>query len=160
RLSGLLKAPGAMGDQPYALFGVVVRRDPHTYVKSLVAFAPASVLEGVDDIDLASNDVVRVFSTAEAAMRLKTLQDYQNQQQAIAQYNMNPQLAAQTAPQPNVPTQPGGNGNGNGGGNGANANAAGAGVTGVQGNAIPGQAGAQSPYLAQSGAAGVPGNAP
>ena len=95
KLSGLLRAPGAMGDSPYALFGIVVRRDPHTYVKSLVAFSPAAVLEGVDDIDLTSSDIVRVFSNTEAAMLLKTIQDYQTQQQTTVQYQQNPQLASQ-----------------------------------------------------------------
>ncbi len=98
KLSAMLKAPGAMGDSPYALFGIVVRSDPHTDIKSLVAFAPSSVLEGVDDMDLQSNDIVRVFSTAEAAMLLKTIKDYQDEQQAIAAYDSNPQLADQTAP--------------------------------------------------------------
>ena len=100
KLSDMLKEPGAMGDSPYALLGVIVRRDPNTYVRSLVAFAPASVLEGVDDMDLASNDIVRVFSMPEAQMLLKTVKDYQDQQEAIADYNQNPQLAYQTAPSP------------------------------------------------------------
>src|SRR5579885_2027430 len=104
KLSAILKEPGAMGDSPYALFGIVVRSDPQSSIKTLVAFAPSSVLEGVDDMDLRSNDIVRVFSTREAAMLLKTVKDYQDEQQAIAEYSNNPQLAEQTAPtlmQPN-----------------------------------------------------------
>lgn len=97
KLSALLKEPGALGSSPYAVFGVIVRRDPHTYIKSLIAFSPAAVVEGLDDVDLESNDIVRVFSTAEGALLIKTSQDYQTQQQINLQAQRNPQFNDQLA---------------------------------------------------------------
>jgi protein involved in polysaccharide export with SLBB domain len=68
KLSQVLKSPGALGENPYTVFGLVVRRDNTTQMTSLVAFTPAAVINGRDDIDLTGHDVVRVFSAREAAL--------------------------------------------------------------------------------------------
>src|SRR5258706_8018416 len=38
KLSDVIGSPGALGTSPYTLFGLVVRKDPHTLLRSLVAF--------------------------------------------------------------------------------------------------------------------------
>jgi hypothetical protein len=45
RLSDVLRAPGAW-QSPYTLFGIVVRKDPRTLLRSLIAFTPDSCLNG------------------------------------------------------------------------------------------------------------------
>jgi len=81
KLSQLLKQPGALGTTPYPLFGIVSRRDPHTYLRSLIAFSPVAVIDGRDDIQLQSDDIVRVFSTDEVKLLDKAVQDFQSQVQ-------------------------------------------------------------------------------
>lgn len=76
KLSQVLSAPGAMGDNPYAAFGLIVRQNSVTHVKDLVAFTPAAVLNGREDLDLTSHDVVRVFSSKEAALLSAVLSAY------------------------------------------------------------------------------------
>jgi protein involved in polysaccharide export with SLBB domain len=68
RLSDLLKAPGALGPSPYTPFGIIVRKDPVTLLRTLVAFSPVAVLSGKEDQTLQSDDVVRVISVNEAAV--------------------------------------------------------------------------------------------
>lgn len=68
KLSDVLRAPGALGDAPYTLFGIIVRRDPRTYLRVPVAFAPVAVLNGRADMALQSDDLIRVLSTNEAQM--------------------------------------------------------------------------------------------
>ncbi|HXC56332.1 MAG TPA: SLBB domain-containing protein [Rhizomicrobium sp.] len=74
RLSDLLKAPGALGEQPDTAFGVIVRRDQSTYTQSLVAFTPLAVLQGRENIDLRSDDLVRVFSLKEGRLLARELE--------------------------------------------------------------------------------------
>jgi hypothetical protein len=62
RLSDMLKAPGAMGNSPYTLFGLIVRKDPRTLLRSLVAFTPVGVLSGTEDQQLQTDDIVRPIS--------------------------------------------------------------------------------------------------
>ncbi|HEX3675097.1 MAG TPA: SLBB domain-containing protein [Rhizomicrobium sp.] len=81
RLSALLRDPGALGLNPYTLFGVVSRRDPHTYLRVLVPFSPVAVLAGRDDMQLQSDDIVRVFSTDETKLIDKAAQDFETQVQ-------------------------------------------------------------------------------
>jgi polysaccharide export outer membrane protein len=81
KLSALLKDPGALGTNPYTLFGVVSRRDAHTYLRTLIAFSPIAVIAGRDDMQLQSDDVVRVFSTDETRLLNKAAQDFQVQVQ-------------------------------------------------------------------------------
>lgn len=81
KLSELLKAPGALGVAPYTLFGIVSRRDPKTYLRTMIAFSPVAVLAGRDDMQLQGDDIVRVFSTDETRLLNKTVQDFQTQVQ-------------------------------------------------------------------------------
>jgi protein involved in polysaccharide export with SLBB domain len=81
KLSALLRDPGALGPNPYTLFGIVSRRDPHTYLRVLVAFSPVAVLAGRDDMQLQSDDIVRVFSTDETRLIDKAAQDFEAQVQ-------------------------------------------------------------------------------
>jgi protein involved in polysaccharide export with SLBB domain len=68
RLSDMLKAPGAMGGSPYTLFGLIVRKDPRTLLRSLVAFTPVAVLNGTEDQQLQTEDIVRPLSVNEAQL--------------------------------------------------------------------------------------------
>ena len=68
RLSDILKAPGAMGSNPYTLFGLIVRKDPRTLLRTLVAFTPVAVLNGNEDQQLQTEDVVRPISVGEAQL--------------------------------------------------------------------------------------------
>jgi polysaccharide export outer membrane protein len=81
KLSQLLREPGALGNTPYPLFGVISRRDPHTYLRTLIAFSPVAIIAGRDDIQLQSDDIVRVFSTDEIKLLDKAVQDFQSQVQ-------------------------------------------------------------------------------
>lgn len=81
KLSALLKDPGALGPNPYTLFGIVSRRDPHSYLRTLIAFSPVAILAGRDDIQLQSDDIVRVFSMDENRLLDKAVQDFETQVQ-------------------------------------------------------------------------------
>ncbi len=81
RLSALLKDPGALGPNPYTLFGIVSRRDPHSYLRTLIAFSPVAILADRDDIQLQSDDIVRVFSMDETRLLDKAAQDFESQVQ-------------------------------------------------------------------------------
>lgn len=50
---------------PYLLIGAVIRLDPATMQRTVVAFSPADVLEGKADLPLQSNDVVYILNVAE-----------------------------------------------------------------------------------------------
>ncbi len=68
RLSEILRAPGALGQTPYTLFGMIVRKDPRTLLRSLVAFTPVAVMSGSEDVQLQSDDMVRPISVAESQL--------------------------------------------------------------------------------------------
>jgi protein involved in polysaccharide export with SLBB domain len=68
RLSDVLRAPGALGNSPYSLFGLVVRKDRQTLLRSLLPFTPVAVLNGREDIQLQSDDTLKVFSNTEEQM--------------------------------------------------------------------------------------------
>ncbi len=68
RLSSIIRAPGAMGNAPYTLFGIIVRKDPRTLLRSLIAFTPIAVLNGTEDMPLQTEDVVRPLTQGEAQM--------------------------------------------------------------------------------------------
>lgn len=68
RLSDVIRAPGALGTSPYTLFGIVVRKDPHTLLRSLIAFTPAAVLAGTEDQLLQPEDIIRPLSVDEAQL--------------------------------------------------------------------------------------------
>ena len=65
RLSDVIKAPGALGTSPYTLFGIIVRKDPRTLLRSLVAFTPVAVMGGTEDLQLQSDDVIRPITVGE-----------------------------------------------------------------------------------------------
>jgi protein involved in polysaccharide export with SLBB domain len=100
RLSSLLRAPGALGDQPYTLFGIVVRKDPSTLLRVPVAFTPISVINGSEDMDLASEDTIRIFSVNEARLLSAVTRAFRERRRAAeealrAPRDADEQLAAQ-----------------------------------------------------------------
>lgn len=75
-LSSFLKMPGAMGETPYTLFGVISRRDPVTLMRTLTAFTPSAVLKDEENLPLQSDDIVRIFSMSEIELLTGTVQEY------------------------------------------------------------------------------------
>jgi protein involved in polysaccharide export with SLBB domain len=76
RLSDILKAPGALGQSPYTIFGIISRRDPRTYLRSLIAYSPVAALAGDDDPSLKSDDIVRVFSMKESRLLSRSVTEF------------------------------------------------------------------------------------
>ncbi len=76
RLSDVIKAPGALGAAPYTLFGIIVRKDPRTLLRTLTAFTPVAVLNGMEDQQLQTDDVIRPMSVDEAQMLSFVLKTY------------------------------------------------------------------------------------
>ncbi len=76
KLSDMLRAPGALGPSPYTLFGIVVRKDPKTLLRSLVAFTPVAVLSGAENMDLQTDDFVRPLSVGEASLLSSVVRSY------------------------------------------------------------------------------------
>ena len=76
KLADMLKAPGALGPSPYTLFGIVVRKDPGTLLRSLVAFTPVAVLNGRENMNLQTDDFVRPFSVSEASLLSNVVRAY------------------------------------------------------------------------------------
>jgi protein involved in polysaccharide export with SLBB domain len=76
KLSSILKAPGALGNEPYTLFGLIARRDPATLMRTLSAFTPVAVLSGTEDMVLRNDDIIRIFSVAESRLLIQAVQDY------------------------------------------------------------------------------------
>jgi protein involved in polysaccharide export with SLBB domain len=64
-LAEMLKAPGALGSNPYSLFGIVSHRDPATLLRTLVPITPIAVVHGSENMTLEKGDIVRVFSQDE-----------------------------------------------------------------------------------------------
>ena len=93
KLSELLKSPGALGDNPYTLFGIISRRDPVTLLRTLVAFTPVAVLKGAEDMNIQSDDIVRSLSTKEARVLFSTVQEFGKQRQSSEEALYNPQSA-------------------------------------------------------------------
>lgn len=91
-LAELLKPAGAMGTNPYTLFGVISRRDAHDYQRTLIAFSPLSVLNGGADFALQTDDIVRVFQVDEMHMLVSAVDVYGAQVKTQAQqaYSLNP----------------------------------------------------------------------
>jgi protein involved in polysaccharide export with SLBB domain len=76
RLSDVIRAPGALGPSPYTLFGIIVRKDPRTLLRSLIAFTPVAVLNGTEDMQLQTDDVIRPISVGEAQLLGFVLKTY------------------------------------------------------------------------------------
>jgi len=68
KLSEVIRSPGALGPSPYTLFGFIVRKDPNTLLRSLIAFTPVAVMNGSEDQVLQSDDLIRPISQNEAAL--------------------------------------------------------------------------------------------
>jgi len=68
KLSELIRAPGALGPAPYSLFGLIVRKDPRTLLRTLIPFTPVAVMNGTEDEVLQSDDVIRPLSLNEAQL--------------------------------------------------------------------------------------------
>lgn len=94
KLSEILKSPGALGANPYTLFGVISRRDPMTLMRTLIAFTPVAVLNGAEDMDVQSGDIWRVISANEARTLFGTLQRYQKLRQSSEEALRNPQAVS------------------------------------------------------------------
>ncbi|HET7086137.1 MAG TPA: SLBB domain-containing protein [Rhizomicrobium sp.] len=76
RLSDVLRAPGAMGQSPYSLFGIIVRKDQRTLLRSLMAFTPVAVLSGTEDLQLQSDDIIRPLTIGESQMLAYVVKTY------------------------------------------------------------------------------------
>lgn len=76
RLSDLLRAPGALGPSPYTPFGIIVRKDPKSLMRELIAFTPVAVLNGREDQTLQSDDIVRVLSVNEERLLTFIVRSY------------------------------------------------------------------------------------
>ena len=90
KLSEILKSPGALGDNPYTLLGLISRRDPVTLMRTLIAFAPVAILRGSDDMDVQSNDVVRVMSAREARHLFTTISEFEKRRAQVDEALRNP----------------------------------------------------------------------
>jgi polysaccharide export outer membrane protein len=97
KLSEVIRSPGALGPSPYTLFGLIVRKDPNTLLRSLIAFTPVAVLNGTEDQALKSDDVIRPISLNEAALLsfvVKTFLDKLTVDQARIRNPLEAQLRA------------------------------------------------------------------
>ena len=76
KLSEIVRAPGALGQTPYTLFGIIVRKDPRTLLRTLTAFSPVSVLNGAEDLQLQGDDIVRPISVSESQLLAFVVKTY------------------------------------------------------------------------------------
>lgn len=76
RLADVLREPGAMGTAPYTLFGIIVRKDPHSLLRSLVAFTPVAVLNGTENEEIQTDDMIRVLSVSESSLLSNVVRVY------------------------------------------------------------------------------------
>lgn len=98
KLSAVLKSPGALGEDPYTLFGVVSRKDPQTLLRVLVPFTPVAVLKGSEDMVLQSDDIVRVISSGEARALFNSVRQFRMRRIAAQESEINPNLAPEENP--------------------------------------------------------------
>lgn len=94
KLSDFLRAPGALGNTPYTLFGLIVRKDPRTLLRSLEAFTPVAVLNGSEDETLQPGDVVRVFQVDEVQLLSLVVKTYKARREEEAEAIRNPLVAS------------------------------------------------------------------
>ena len=81
-LADVIKAPGALPASPYTLFGIIARQDQRTKLRSLLAFTPVAVLNGVENQPLQSGDIIRVLSVDETRLLTNTVRLYKRRQDA------------------------------------------------------------------------------
>jgi len=106
KLSEMLRAPGALGSTPYTLFGIIVRKDPQSLLRSLVAFTPVAVLNGRENINLQTDDFVRPISVSEASLLSDVVRAYLEKlatDQAILRNPLIDQGVANAATRPSLP---------------------------------------------------------
>ncbi|MES2256293.1 MAG: SLBB domain-containing protein [Pseudomonadota bacterium] len=107
KLSDMLRAPGALGPSPYTLFGIIVRKDPSSLLRSLVAFTPVAVLNGKENVNLQTDDFVRPLSVGEASLLSNVVRAYLEKlaaDQAILRNPLVDQSVATSATRPNLPS--------------------------------------------------------
>ena len=92
KLSEILKSPGALGSDPYTLFGIISRRDPVTLLRTLIAFTPVAVLRGSQDMNVQSDDILRVVSAKEARLMFATVRRYDDLRQTSEEALRSPLL--------------------------------------------------------------------
>jgi protein involved in polysaccharide export with SLBB domain len=97
-LSEILKEPGALGTSPYTIFGIISRRDPRTYLRSLIAFSPVAALSGDYDPTLMSGDVVRIISMRESRLLSRSLKIYAALKRYEDDQKRNPNLQPSSRP--------------------------------------------------------------
>jgi protein involved in polysaccharide export with SLBB domain len=107
RLSEVLRAPGAMGQSPYTLFGLIVRKDPHTLLRTLVPFTPVAVLSGAEDQQLQPDDNIRVLSVNEAQLMTFVVKTYLSKLMADQNLLRDPQAANANLPTGDASATPG-----------------------------------------------------
>jgi protein involved in polysaccharide export with SLBB domain len=98
KLSEVLKSPGALGEDPYTLFGMISRKDPQTLLRVLVPFTPVAVLKGSEDMVLQSDDIVRVISSGEARALFNSVRQFRMRRTAAQEAEINPNLAPEENP--------------------------------------------------------------
>ena len=76
-LAEVLKEPGALGSNPYSLFGVIARRDSVTLLRELVPFTPVAVVKGRENVELQGDDIVRVISMRESRLLSAVVRAFQ-----------------------------------------------------------------------------------
>ena len=76
KLSEVIRAPGALGQTPYTLFGIIVRKDQRTLLRTLMAFTPVAVMGGTEDMQLQSDDVIRPITIGESQMLAFVVKSY------------------------------------------------------------------------------------
>jgi protein involved in polysaccharide export with SLBB domain len=91
RLSDVIREPGAIGTSPDTTFGIISRRDQTSYIRSLIAFTPAAVLKGTEDLQLQTGDVVRVFSASEAQMLRHAMMQFHQFRTYVQEAQRDPQ---------------------------------------------------------------------
>ena len=89
-LSDVLRSPGALGASPYSLFGVVVRRNPKTLLRTLLPYSPVAVINGREDLPLVTDDIIKVFSTNEIQLLEFISQRYLQKISVDIRRNRNP----------------------------------------------------------------------
>lgn len=107
KLSDMLRAPGALGPSPYTLFGIIVRKNPSSLLRSLVAFTPVAVLNGSENVNLQTDDFVRPLSVNEASLLSNVVRAYLEKlaaDQAILRNPLVDQGVVTAATRPTLPS--------------------------------------------------------
>lgn len=104
-LSEILREPGALGTSPYTVFGIISRRDPRTYLRSLIAFSPVAALSGDFDPTLASGDIVRIISMRESRLLSRSLKIYAALKRYEDDRRRNPNLQPSSRPPTSTSSQ-------------------------------------------------------